>query len=208
HGVIGSAAGTAAASEIIREYNVSAIHVLMPLNKFGDHDPEAYMYVLDKNIPRVRDQEKKFRDAVAKGARFDCVTTGLREDPIQPLVIRANMGETLIIHFTNQLTDGPASLQLYGLPFKLTKETSGSTVQLDSHAEAQAGTTISYTVHIPSDDPRIEHGYYFHDGGYLRSGSRNRVSHGLFGMMVVEPAGSTYFDPEITGMEVGEITTD
>ena len=35
-----------------RTYDVSAIEVSMPLNRFGDYDPDAFMYVLDVNIHR------------------------------------------------------------------------------------------------------------------------------------------------------------
>src|SRR5262249_696235 len=78
------AAAPIAHDETTREYHVSAIHVLMPLNRFGDHDPEAYMYALDCNIPSVRTQEAAFRDALETQGRFDCVTPGLRKDAIQP----------------------------------------------------------------------------------------------------------------------------
>lgn len=41
-------------------------------------------------------------------------------------------------------------------------------------------------------DPAAERAYYFHDGG----GNRQRVPHGLFGVIVAEPAGSQYLDPK------------
>ena len=46
-------------SETVREFNVSAIDVVITLNRFGDHDPEGKMFVLDENIPVVRQQEAK-----------------------------------------------------------------------------------------------------------------------------------------------------
>ena len=53
----------------------------IPLNKFGDHDPLGRMYVLKDMVSAVRSQEASQQ-----------VSTGLAEDPIQPLVIRANEG--------------------------------------------------------------------------------------------------------------------
>src|SRR6185436_18567438 len=80
-----------APSSPVKHFDVSAIDVDIPLNRFGDHDPEGKMYVLDSEIDRVRAEEKSRH-----------VTRGLRNDAIQPLVIRANQGDCLEITFTNQ----------------------------------------------------------------------------------------------------------
>src|SRR5262249_46309823 len=81
-----------------RPFNVSAIAVDMTLNRFGDHDPTAKMYVLTEHIGDVRQEEK--------AALPNRVSIGLREDPIQPLVIRANEGDCVTIHFTNSTATG------------------------------------------------------------------------------------------------------
>src|SRR5262249_9657559 len=78
-----------------RTYNVAATNVKSPANRFGDTDPLGMMYVLDQNISAVRSEESSQQ-----------VSTGLREDPIQPLVIRGNLGECVTINFTNRTTQG------------------------------------------------------------------------------------------------------
>ena len=83
------------------------------------------MYALDANIADIRAEEAAL-DA-GRQAEFDAggflpdvakVSFGLRDDLIQPLVIRANLGECLRINFTNRIElDGqPASLHILGLP--------------------------------------------------------------------------------------------
>ena len=42
----------------VKKYEISAINVEVTLNQWGDYYP-GYMYVLDKDISRVRDEEKK-----------------------------------------------------------------------------------------------------------------------------------------------------
>jgi len=76
----------------------------MVLNQYGDHDPTAMMYVLENRIADVRAQE-------ATGE----VSPGLGNDAIQALVLRANVGDCLVLNFTNRLDNGnPSSLHVYG----------------------------------------------------------------------------------------------
>jgi len=163
-----------------RVYQVSAIHVNMTLNRWGDRDPMAYMYALNQNVAAVRTQERR--------GLPDRVSVGLRRDPIQPLVIRANVGETVQIQFTNRLTDGAAGLLVDGLPFTVA-HASGTLNRPDLAVEP--GETVTYTITVP-DDPEAEHAYYLHDAGP----ARDRTTHGLFGALVIEPRGSLHLDPE------------
>jgi hypothetical protein len=178
----GAATGAASACPAgtpVRSYDVSAIHVDMTLNRFGDHDPFAFMYVLDRDVPAVRAQER--------APLPDRVSIGLRKDAIQPLVIRANLGDCLRIRFTNRLTTGPAAFHVDGLPYSA--ESAGGDVGVNPDTFADPGETRVYTFRIPSD-PAAERAYYAHDHG----DSRQRIVHGLFGVVAVEPQGSTYFD--------------
>ena len=45
------------AGALLKHFDVSAIDVDIPLNRFGDHDPLGHMYVLNSDIPAVRAQE-------------------------------------------------------------------------------------------------------------------------------------------------------
>jgi hypothetical protein len=64
------------------------------------------MYALTSQIPAIRDQEQSRE-----------VSLGLRDDPIQPLVIRANEGDCVEIMVTNSAAGGSFGMQIDGLPF-------------------------------------------------------------------------------------------
>lgn len=169
----------------MRSYDVSAINVDMVFNAYGDHDPLGMMYVLDNRIADVRAQE-------AAGT----VTPGLRQDAIQSLVIRANVGDCLEINFTNQLSNGmPASIHVNGLAY--TAANDGGEVGNNPNSFADPGQTITYRFPI-STDPNAEGIHHFHS----RYEARQTMAHGLFGALVVEPAGSTYMDPEVPGQPI------
>ena len=72
-----------------KRYEISAINVEVTLNQWGDYYP-GYMYVLDKDIDRVRDEEKRNLAAREKEDGLDpgAVSTGLQGDAIQPMTIR------------------------------------------------------------------------------------------------------------------------
>ncbi len=164
-----------------RSYDVAAINVDMVLNRFGDHDPTASMYVLESQIPAVRTQE-----------RTGEVSPGLRNDAIQALVIRANVGECLIVNFTNRMTNRDATFNVHGLAH--TAANSPGNVGNNRAGATEFGQTTTYTFAIPSD-PLAEGSYQFHSHVEMRQ----TLAHGLFGQLVIEPAGSEYFHPEIPG---------
>ncbi len=152
-----------------RTFNVSAISLRLTLNRFGDHDPSAFMYVLDHRIDEVRAQEQSKE-----------VSTGLHLDPIQPLVLRANAGECLEIVFTNRLEREPAGLHLHGLA-----------LQGDGERLVPPGESLTYRYAIPART-YAEGTYYLHDRG---SADDDRIAHGLFGAVIVEPEGSRHLHP-------------
>ena len=88
----------------VKHFDVSAIDVDITLNRFGDHDPTGKMFVLTGHIPDVRAEET--------AALPNRVSTGMRDDPIQPLVIRANEGDCVTIHFTNSTATGPYGIHI------------------------------------------------------------------------------------------------
>ena len=104
------AVGPCPAGATTKTFDVSAIDVKMYLNRFGDHDPQGQMYVLDSMIPPSARRRRRSR-----------VSIGLRDDPIQPLVIRANVGDCVEISFTNQDATAPRTspygIHIDGLAF-------------------------------------------------------------------------------------------
>ncbi|MDE1045759.1 MAG: multicopper oxidase domain-containing protein, partial [Nitrospinaceae bacterium] len=169
-----------------KTYEVSAINVEITLNQWGDYYP-GYMYVLDKDIDKVRAEEEK--NAAAREDALDpgAVSNGLQGDAIQPFMIRANQGDCLRIKFTNQLEDEDAGFQVNGSAMIIS-----STGQPDTAATpgaiVPAGETQEYEWYIPIDEQEGGHMIQNHAG-------RDPSSLGLIGAMVVEPKGSRYVDP-------------
>ncbi|HTP42767.1 MAG TPA: hypothetical protein VML36_10130, partial [Nitrospiria bacterium] len=88
-----------------KDYDISAIGVEISLNQWLDYYP-GYMYVLTENVDKVRAEEKRNADARAKeGDDPGAVSNGLQGDMIQPLNIRGNQGDCVIITLRNKLED-------------------------------------------------------------------------------------------------------
>jgi hypothetical protein len=199
-------------------FNISAINVDITLNKYGVHDPNSFMYVLNSNISAVRAEE-------ASGQ----VSTGLKDDPIQPLVVRAHEGDCVTVNLTNATTFGvqamdqppapdpadgcnngsspPLNAQgqcdgsltrtapndiawnADGLPAVGNADQVSSTVGNNPDNTAAPGKTASYTVYM---DPALGEGaHVFHSTG----DEAQTQAHGLFGAIIAEPAGSRWLDP-------------
>ncbi|MCW2998263.1 MAG: uncharacterized protein JWN65_1812 [Solirubrobacterales bacterium] len=161
----------------VKRFDVRAIRVDIPLNRFGDHDPQGWMYALAADIPAVREQE-----------RTRHVSLGLRDDAIQPLVLRANRGDCVEIAFQNDAA-GEVGMHVDGLAYEVAS--SGDAVGRNLPSSATQGEQRTYRFYVP-DDEGIEGNHYIRPG----PGNRDAVSHGLFGSLTVEPKGSTYLHPD------------
>ncbi len=158
----------------LKTFDVQAIDVDIPLNRFGNHDPNGKMYVLSSEVARVRAQEQSGH-----------VSLGLRNDAIQPLAIRANMGDCVEINFTNNATGGAYGVHIDGLAFDMAS--SGDAIGNNPSSAVANGASRTYRYYIPNDK-RLEGAHYMRPG----PGHREQVAHGLFGALAVEPPGSTY----------------
>ena len=179
----------------VKEYDVSAINLTITLNRWGDHVDDAYMFALDGNLTALRQFEHDLEEDRTKPESLDVtrVSHGLRKDLIQPLVLRANLGDCLRINLTNRLKmDEAVSIHLLGLSH--TVANAGGAVGNNPDTFAYPNQTVTYEIPIPVD-PNAERAYYFTSHG----AGRQQQNMGLFGTVVVEPAGATYLDVE-TGL--------
>jgi FtsP/CotA-like multicopper oxidase with cupredoxin domain len=209
-----SAASTGGcATAPVRSFNVSAINVDITINRFGDHDPFGFMFVQNEQLNAVRAQETALiaNGAVGSDGSGAKVSTGLGQDPIQPAVLRARLGECVQINLTNRLTApptggpgfglNPVQVQPGGVP-SVSIDLAGVAYDAAAGAGGQAvgnnptgvmvppGATRSYRYFL---DPLMGEGArVFHSGG----DSTQLTAHGLFGAVVAEPAGSTWLDPD------------
>jgi hypothetical protein len=168
----------------MKHFDVLARNVDIPLNNFGDHDPLGKMYVLADGNAAV-DAQLALQKAGPGGAH---VTPGLLDDAIQPLVIRANEGDCVDIGYTNTIKGTSFGLHIDGLQFEA--GSSGDAIGNNPASDSRAGGTQTYRYYVPRDEA-LEGAHYLHPGPDFRQA----VNHGLFGVLVVEPPGSKYFDP-------------
>ncbi len=206
---VAQAAGICPSNAPLKTFNVSAIDIKMWLNRFGDHDPEAQMYVLTAfngqptpGIAAVRAQEAAGPSSLA---------IGLRDDAMQPLAIRANQGDCVVINFKNETTrpapqgDTPGlatnvyGMHIDGLAYQI--GSSGDNIGNNGQSAVAQGGTAQYTYYVPND-PTLEGAHNIYPG----PGNRHAVAHGLFGTLNVEPPGSIYLNmttgqPQLSGWE-------
>jgi FtsP/CotA-like multicopper oxidase with cupredoxin domain len=162
----------------VKSFDIQSIDVDIPLNRFGDHDPRGKMFVLSSEVDRVRAQERSGR-----------VSIGLRNDAIQPLVIRANIGDCIEIDYTNNASGGEFGIHIDGLAFDA--RNSGDAVGRNPSSAVARGASRSYRFYVP-EDATFEGNHYLRPG----PGQRDAINHGLFGALAVEPPGSEYLDME------------
>ncbi|WP_062350165.1 multicopper oxidase domain-containing protein [Bacillus kwashiorkori] len=163
-----------------RLYHVVAIPIRIVVNNFGEHNPHGAMYVLKENEDLVK--------KLVKENPFKPV------ELVQPLVIRANVGDTVEIIFENKL------LHAAGMHFQEADynvfTSDGANVGLNENTLANPGEKILYRITVNKEGP-----YFFSDLGDPDSSDRGSNINGLFGALMVQARGSWWTDP-ITGKEI------
>ena len=163
----------------VRVFDIEAISLPIVYNKFGDHDPNGLMYVLKQDSERIRQKAKEL---------FELPVPQPYEE-VRPLVIRANVGDTVQINFENKL-NRRASIHVQGLSYDvLTSDGANVGFNLDTTTDDR----ISYV--WKADKEGV---FLFSDMADTRSGEMGTNVHGLFGAIIVEATGSYWLDP-VTG---------
>lgn len=159
----------------IRHFDIVAIQIKIVMNTFGDHDPDGLIYVLAEN-------ENPLKEAVEHNPFTPA-------ELVQPLVIRANIGDKIMVNFENKL-NRPASIHIQGIKYDVQKSD---------------GAAIGYN-HNTTTESKIQYCWYadkegiflFHDMADPRSTEDATNIHGLFGTLIVEATDTTWTNP-ITG---------
>lgn len=176
----------------VRHFNVTAIQVDIVYNKYGQHDPNGRMYVLEKNKQEVLQQVQNAPDATIANPNPNA-TVPL----VQPLTLRAHLGDCVKISFDNGLNTS-ASMHPSGLPFNV-EQSDGMAVGNNQRSFAKAGEEVNYTWYASNKGT-----HFFGDAVNIAEGTdpdRNTSdgslrSHGMFGALVVEPKGTQWLDTE------------
>jgi len=162
----------------VRHFDIVAISTRIVYNHYGDHDPNGLMYVLKEN-------ENDLRQAVLENP-FTPV------DLVQPLVIRANLGDFIIVDFENKL-NRQASIHIHDVEYDVL-ESDGAAIGFNPDT-----TTDNFKRYYWCADK--EGTFMFHDMADPRGGEDATNVHGLFGALIVEKADATWTDP-ISGEEL------
>lgn len=168
--------------EKVRYYDIEAIEIPIVYNKYGDHDPNGLLYVLKKDAERIRE-----------GAiRNFSMEIPQPYEEVQPLVIRANLGDKIIVRFTHSLKRA-LSIHVEGLDYDV-QTSDGANVGFNRD-------TTTYHQIIYTWYANRKGVFLFHDMGDTRSSEEGTNIHGLFGAIIVEEAESKWFHP-VTGEEL------
>ncbi len=163
----------------LRVFDIEAISLPVVYNKYGDHDPNGMIYVLKQDSGRIQ----------KRALELFSLPVPQPYKKVQPLVIRANVGDTIQVNFYNRL-NRPASIHVQGMCYDvLTSDGSDVGYNPDTTTER----FIRYIWHADKEGV-----YLFSDMADTRSNEEGTNVHGLFGAIIVEAAGSSWLDP-VTG---------
>lgn len=166
----------------LRIFDIEAIEVPIVYNKYGDHDPNGLLYVLQKDAKRIKAGAlENFHKSVPQPY-----------EEVKPLVIRVNLGDEVQVHFRHSLKRR-LSMHVQGLGYDV-QTSDGANVGRNS--DSTTGNQITYTWYADREGV-----FLFHDMGDTRSGEEGTNIHGLFGAVIVEEPEAVWFDPE-TGEEL------
>lgn len=206
-----------------RRYDVAAISVPIPFNRWGDRIPGGEIYALQSDKAAIRNW------SVPLAANPTADPAGNRRLRPRPLVLRANVGECVEVHFTNELDDNPnnaegqparprASMHVNGAAYDASTSDGGAVgfnpdttvANRDDPATPQQDNAITYHWQVPARE-----GLYLFKDRATTAGSEadgGSTAVGLYGALAVEPAGSRWADPTTgaplytgTGAQSGEL---
>ncbi|MDX6196987.1 MAG: hypothetical protein QOJ79_138 [Actinomycetota bacterium] len=183
--------GACATTATVRRYDVVAVAVDLPLNRWGDHDPLGRSFVLAADVDRARADEVSYANA-RRGSGPVPVSTGLQADLLQPLTLRVLPGECLRLSVRDQVPGEPVSLDLHGAALRV-RSTGRAALPGEPSAVASPGATVDYEWAVPSGESEGTH--YFRSAPPDAALGRQQTSHGLYGAVIVEPGHARWLNP-------------
>ncbi|CAI3540853.1 manganese oxidase [Clostridium neonatale] len=169
---------------IFRDFNVTVLSIPIVYDFFGDHDPDGIMYILKEYKDEVKNKALvNFYNKDEKGLPLPRPT-----EEVQPLTIRANVGDTIRIEFEHN-EERRLSIHMQGLKYKnILSDGANAGYNVDS--TVGPGEKITYEWY--ADREGI---FYFSDMGDTRFSEKGTNIHGLFGALIVQAKGASWTDP-------------
>ncbi|HEX8441160.1 multicopper oxidase domain-containing protein [Archangium sp.] len=197
-------------------YHVTALQVVVYFNREGDHDHDGLMFALTANVPILKyiqalgrvglppsaeqpdTPEQWYAQAKARADELGIELPSSPEEArqpyplVRPLVLRARKGDRVQVELRNDIRNRQVGLHLVGDGYDVRTD-DGSHVGRNPSSLVGPGERRTY-------EWRCDHEgvFPFHDGGNFSGGEDGTHVHGLFGALIVEPAGSRWRDP-VTG---------
>lgn len=165
-----------------RLFQIRAIQIPIVYNKYGDHDPDGLLYVLEEDADRIK----------------ECALSNYHQEvpqpyeEVRPLVIRVNQGDEVRVRFRHSL-NRQLSIHVQGLMYDVNTSDGAS---VGYNQDSTTNREICYTWYAQREGV-----YLFSDMADTRSSEEGTNVHGLFGAIIVEPPEAKWLDPE-TGREI------
>lgn len=166
-------------------------------NRLGAVQPQGMMYALRRDVVPI------------SGTTLSAGNVKLRADKRQrPIVLRMNVGDCLRITFQNLLSPTRrdddqsntrwASIHAVGMQLVSSTLDDGSWVGANPNGQVNVGQSIIYTLYAEREGEHVIQSMGAVAGG---EGDGGHVNSGLFGAIVVEPAGSRWYRSQLTKVE-------
>ncbi len=166
----------------VRTFHIEAIQIPIVYNKYGDHDPDGLLYVLEKDAERIKAGAlENFQKEIPQPY-----------EEVKPLVIRVNLGDEVCVCFKHSLNRA-LSMHVQGLAYDV-NTSDGADVGYNQDSTTKK--EICYTWYAQKEGV-----FLFSDMGDTRSSEEGTNVHGLFGAIIVEAPEARWLDPE-TGEEL------
>ncbi len=180
-----NAAGTGVCASATRtiNYDVNAFGLDLPLNGWGDHIPDGLMYALSNP-----DAQPTIAQIKAEPGRST------------PLVLRAAVGDCIQVHFTNQIAGKRVGMHVDGVA-KNVNDSDGAHIGNNPDTTVPTGGQIDYTWFAQREGQFPINDYGSGTNFGTANPSPDTTSHGLYGGLIVEPAGSRWLKP-VTGTDL------
>jgi len=181
------------ASQNIKVFEMALVQANVVYNSYGWHDPQGRFFVLKEEVEKYGTLENYIKKIESGSIQAE------------PLVIRANAGDCIEIRLTNLL---PEFIEKSAFQLKTLTDIAGYHIHLVkfdtivSDGGSNGWNNISGAMRYETIIERFYaneelHTVFFHD--HLSANTHQQ--HGVFGALIIEPTGSSYFDP-YTGDEL------
>jgi manganese oxidase len=197
----------------IRTFDITAINKDITYNNAGDHDPNGLMYVLTKDVAAVRNGTKAAEPLVIRALAGDCVDVTLRNalDPAKMTPQCHESPEVGQLGFKEGVLSYPACVDrpprneanVPGFePFPVSNRVGLRAQRVGYNTEFNDNTGWPVVTFNNTAAPGGTKTYrWYADGGPGMAmltdiaDPQHHVHHGLFGALVIEPAGSGWVNP-------------